>query len=83
MMDKITQVQNLAARYEVIFNNSPLGICISEINGNINVNNTFCDMLGYTKSELIEAGWKDITYRGDINKYHEIFNILHLKIANQ
>lgn len=79
MMDKITQVQNLAARYEVIFNNSPLGICISEINGNINVNNTFCDMLGYTKSELIEAGWKDITYRGDINKYHEIFNIFTSK----
>ena len=62
-------------KYQMIFDSSPFGICITEIDGSVKMNNTFCEMLGYTQEELLYAGWKDITFKEDIAKHHELFDI--------
>lgn len=62
-------------KYQMIFDSSPFGICITEIDGSVKMNNTFCEMLGYTQEELLYAGWNDITYKEDIAKHHELFDI--------
>lgn len=74
-MNKSKFSKSMIDKYELLFDASPLGICITEIDGSINVNNTFCKMLGYTRNELLDSGWKEITYKDDIQKHHEIFDI--------
>ena len=74
-MDKLRDLDNMLEKYQMIFDFSPVGICITEIDGSISMNNTFCAMLGYSRNELLEADWKNITHKEDINKQHGIFDI--------
>ena len=72
--DKVNIMDSMIEKYQMIFDDSPLGICITEIDGSINMNNTFRDMLGYTKDEALVASWKDIIFNDDINEYHNFFD---------
>ena len=53
-------------KYKYIFDNSPIGKSVTFIKGEMNVNNTFCKMLGYTKNELEGELWASITYPDDL-----------------
>ncbi|HPQ48255.1 MAG TPA: MEDS domain-containing protein [Clostridia bacterium] len=53
-------------KYEYIFNDLPTGISITGLDGNMNVNRTFCEMLGYEKDELEGKPWRDYTHEEDI-----------------
>jgi PAS domain S-box-containing protein len=74
-MDRVNYLDSMFDKFQMIFDHSPLGISITEIDGSVTMNNTFCAMLGYTQTELLEADWKDIIYKEDMQKYHELFNI--------
>ncbi|EKD30711.1 MAG: hypothetical protein ACD_77C00487G0021 [uncultured bacterium] len=48
------------------FENSPLGKSITGIDGSLKVNQAFCRMLGYTKEELLQINWREITHPDDL-----------------
>ncbi len=48
------------------FENSPLGKLVTGIDGSLKVNQAFCQMLGYSKEELLKLKWKEITHKNDI-----------------
>jgi len=48
------------------FENSPLGKSITGVDGTLNVNKAFCQMLGYSKEELLHINWKEITHPDDL-----------------
>ncbi|MBD1938377.1 PAS domain S-box protein [Microcoleus sp. FACHB-68] len=63
--------ENLRAseeRFRTFFEASPIGIVVANLDYQIvNVNPTFCEMLGYTAEELTELTFVDITHPEDID----------------
>lgn len=52
-----------------MFNKAPFGIIELLPSGRfINVNQQLCDMLGYTRDEMLRMDYRDITYAADMNK---------------
>ena len=52
--------------FRELFDASPVGISLTETNGRLFVNTAFCNQIGYTKEELNNKNWIDITHPGDI-----------------
>jgi PAS domain S-box-containing protein len=67
-----------------IFEESPIGICLSAKNGQcLQVNNAFAQMLGYTAKETTEMTWYDFSDPADL--FHEkklIRRCLNKEISN-
>ena len=60
------QLQVSEHRYRETFNQAAVGITRVDLNGVlIDVNQKFCDMLGYTRQELVGRTGRDITYPDD------------------
>lgn len=59
-----------------IFENSPVGKSITGIDGSLRVNRAFCEMLGYSREELLHKNWKEITHPDDIEKSDEAVGLL-------
>jgi PAS domain S-box-containing protein len=52
--------------YKRVYKNSPNGIAVADINGNIlNCNSAFSMLLGYTEEEFLKLNVKDITHPDD------------------
>ncbi|MGB7566663.1 MAG: PAS domain S-box protein [Chitinivibrionales bacterium] len=47
------------------FDNSAIGKSFTSLDGSMEVNPAFCDMLGYTKEELAHQNWQDFTHPDD------------------
>jgi len=46
--------------------NSPIGMALTRMDGSwIDVNPALCDFLGYSKAELMEAGFRNVTHQED------------------
>ncbi len=53
-------------RFRSIFEQSPLGIVIADLNGRFTkVNECLCQLTGYSASELLECSFSDITHPAD------------------
>ena len=53
-------------RFRMAFENAPFGLCITKADSRIlQVNGTFCRMLGYSAAELTALGWLDLTHPDD------------------
>lgn len=62
-------------RFRSYFELPLTGRCItSQQKGWIDVNQTLCDMLGYTKQELVALSWTELTYPEDLAADLEQFN---------
>ena len=60
------------SRYEKIFNEGPLGMCIATSGQKIvQVNPTLCKMLGYSEKEFLQMNIKDITLSVNLFKQAE------------
>jgi len=53
-------------KFRCMFENSPVGISMTSIDGTIKINEAFYTMLGYTEEELLSTTWQDITHPDDI-----------------
>ncbi len=53
-------------KFKAVFESANVGKSITLPTGEINVNQTFCDMLGYTHEELQNKKWQDITPQDEI-----------------
>ena len=55
-----------ASRFKRVFENAPHGMVLLDLKGNLrNVNKSLCDILGYSKEELLEKSIEDFTYAED------------------
>ena len=55
--------------YRVTFNHAPTGIARVGPDGNwLEVNQRLCDMVGYTRAELLKLSFQDITHPADLDK---------------
>ena len=52
--------------FRQVFETANVGKSITMQSGEINVNQAFCDMLGYTKDELKQKKWQDLTPTDEI-----------------
>jgi PAS domain S-box-containing protein len=53
-------------KFKLIFETANVGKSLTLSTGKINVNQAFCNMLGYTKEELKDKKWQEITPAEDI-----------------
>ena len=65
----ITERKEREARYRAMFENAAVGITRVDLNAVlVDVNQKFCDMLGYTRDELIGKAIRDITHPDDYGR---------------
>lgn len=71
------QLEDSEARFRSAFYSAAIGMAlVKEDHSIMQVNEAFCDMLGYTQNELIGTKFRDLTYIDDINMSVE----LHLNL---
>lgn len=62
-------VEASEAKYRTVFENAAVGIAIVSPDGNwIRVNDSVCKMLGYSRSEMEELTFQDVTHPDDLDK---------------
>jgi PAS domain S-box-containing protein len=49
-----------------LFEHLPIGISMTGLDNSLNANESLCKLFGYTKEELLEKAWMDITHPDDI-----------------
>ena len=59
-------------KFRSFFELSNVGKSITKVTGEIKVNNAFCEMLGYSASELENKKWQDLTPEEDIPHIEKI-----------
>ena len=66
-------------RFRKIFEEGPLGMAIASLTSGklLSVNKALCDMLDYTKDELLKLTFKDVTYLNDLDHDVEAVKNLH------
>ena len=53
-------------RFRNAFENAPFGVCLGTLDGRfLQVNATFCRMVGYSEPELLASGWLELTHPDD------------------
>ncbi len=61
-------IDNYQTKYDALFNQNLVGMIYTNIQGDFKeVNDKFAHMLGYTKDELINRNFKEITHPEDLN----------------
>lgn len=63
-------------KFRVIFESAAAGKSITKVNGDLEPNKAFCDMLGYTIDELKIKNWQEITYPDDIQISQNAIDLL-------
>ena len=58
ILDTLRESEQL---FKHVFESSNVGKSITLPTGEINVNKAFCDLLGYSKNELVNKKWQDLT----------------------
>jgi PAS domain S-box-containing protein len=61
-------------KFRYLFEHSSAGKSITYPSGETHVNNSFCKILGYSKEELENRRWEDITYPDDIELSQKAIN---------
>lgn len=59
-------------KFKNIFEYASVGKSLTSLNGTVQANKAFCQLLGYTKKEMKNINWRTITYPEDILKNEEI-----------
>lgn len=52
--------------FKELFENSVVGMSVTTLDGRINANPAFCEMIGYTGEELANRKWREFTHPEDI-----------------
>lgn len=56
------------SKFRSLFENSSVGISVTSIDGIMNANKAFMEMLGYKDNELKNINWQELTHPDDIQK---------------
>jgi len=62
----LATLQDSERRFRASMEHSPIGMALTAMDGTwLDVNPALCRLLGYTKTELMEAGFKKVTHKDD------------------
>ena len=61
-----TERKEREKRFKAVFESANVGKSITELDGTINVNRAFCNMLGYEPEELNRKTWQELTPPDDV-----------------
>ncbi len=53
--------QESEEKFKQVFETANVGKSITQLSGEININQAFCDMLGYSREELQKTKWQELT----------------------
>lgn len=71
---KDNQLRKSEKKFRSYFELPLIGIAISSVEGNwIEVNDRLCNLLGYSRAELVNTPWSKITHPNDLEKCIEAF----------
>jgi PAS domain S-box-containing protein len=59
-----------------VFEHSNAGMSITKPSGEIEVNQAFCDMLGYSPAELHQQRWQDLSHPADVEETQRVMEKL-------
>ncbi len=82
LSDQASAIQQVEAlrrseeKYKIVFETANVAKSVTLPTGEINVNQTFCDMLGYTREELRNKKWQDITPADEVNAIQKLLDSL-------
>ena len=71
---KELELQESEEKFRTFFENAPIGLSITTIDGNVNANREFARMLGYSIEELNELNWREVTFKDDVEKNEKLLN---------
>ncbi len=63
-------------KFKQVFETANVGKSITQLNGEINVNQAFCDMLGYSREELQKTKWQELTPANEITSTQKVLEPL-------
>jgi PAS domain S-box-containing protein len=63
-------------KFKYVFDHSVIGKSITLPSGEVNVNQAFCDMMGYTSEELCKLKWQDFTHPDDFERTQVAINTI-------
>lgn len=63
---RLTTLAASEDKFQYVFDNSVVGESVTLPSGEINVNQAFCDLMGYTRAELAGRTWQELTHPDDI-----------------
>jgi PAS domain S-box-containing protein len=70
-------LQESEARFRNAFDHAAVGMALVAIDGRwLKVNQTLCEITGYSESELLETSWQKITYLDDLSRDFDYINQL-------
>lgn len=59
---------------QLIFENAPIGMALTDMSKSfLKVNKAYCDIVGYTKTELMNLTFEDITHPDDLHLDEEVY----------
>lgn len=71
------QLEDSESKFRAVFESANVGKSITLITGEMFVNQAFSDMLGYSREELQDKSWKEITPAEDIGWLEELMKPLN------
>jgi len=74
--EELRALRDSEDKYKFIFEHSAVGKSITMPSGEINVNDAFCRMLGFTPEEFKYQRWQDITHPDDVELTRAAVNLL-------
>ncbi|GGK54013.1 MULTISPECIES: PAS domain-containing hybrid sensor histidine kinase/response regulator [Flavobacteriaceae] len=69
-------IEEYELKFQNLFDNSLIAKSITKLDGLLQVNKAFCDILGYSKNELETIKWQELTYPEDIEKSEQMVQLL-------
>lgn len=65
-------------KFRIAYENSPMGFALVGLDGSfLDVNPTLCEMLGYTKDELLKTDFQRLTHPDDLGKGLDFINSIN------
>jgi PAS domain S-box-containing protein len=63
-------------KFKYVFEKSVSGKSLTQLSGGMEVNQAFCEMLGYSREELIKRSWQEITHPEDVELSQRMIDLL-------
>jgi len=68
-----SELRQSEEQFRSAFETSAAGMAIHSIEGRyLKVNQTFCDIMGYSAEELMDKNWRDLNYPDDVEKTEDL-----------
>ncbi|HET6557588.1 MAG TPA: PAS domain S-box protein, partial [Prolixibacteraceae bacterium] len=64
------------SKFRSLFESSSVGISVTSMEGFLNPNRAFTDMLGYTENEIRNINWREVTHPDDIQRNVDVITSL-------